>query len=140
MLKKNVKCEDFDGNPYEKDCYFNLTEAELVELETSLNGGLTPLLEKIVQENNGTRLMEYFKKILLLSYGEKSLDGKQFIKSKEVTESFISSPAYSEIFMELCTDAEAAAAFVNGIMPKKLATEASKEAAKAVKGEIAEAK
>lgn len=123
MLKKTVRCEDFDGNPYEKDCYFNLTKAELIELEMSLNGTLTQLFEKIVQENNGARIMEYFKKILLLSYGEKSLDGKKFDKSKEVLDDFVSSPAYSEIFTELCTNAEAASAFVNGIMPKDMQQE-----------------
>lgn len=117
MLKKTITYEDFDGNQRTEDHYFNLTEAELTEMELSLNGGLSQLLEKILQENDQKQIMEYFKKIILMSYGKKSLDGRQFTKSEGIREEFASSAAYSKIFMELATDTDAAAAFVNGIMP-----------------------
>ena len=119
MLKKTVNYEDFDGNARTEDLYFNLTEAELTEMELSLNGGLSQLLEKILQENDQKQIIEYFKKIVLMSYGKKSLDGRQFTKNEKIREEFASTAAYSEIFMELATDADAAAVFVNEIMPKK---------------------
>lgn len=120
MLKKTVTYEDFDENQRTEDHYFNLTEAEITEMELSLNGGLSQLLEKILQENDHKQIIEYFKKIVLMSYGKKSLDGRQFIKNDAIREEFASTLAYSKIFMELATDADAAAAFVNGVMPKKM--------------------
>ena len=118
MIKKTVTYEDFDGNERTEDYYFNLTKAELTEMELSLNGGLSQLLDKVVKENDGSKIIEYFKKLVLQSYGKKSLDGRQFIKNDQIREEFESTQAYSDIFMELATDAEKAAAFVNGIMPK----------------------
>ena len=119
MLKKTLEYEDFDGNRRTEDHYFNLTEAELTEMELSLNGGLSQLLDKILKENDQKQIIEYFKKIVLMTYGKKSLDGRQFVKNDEIRQEFASTAAYSEIFMELATDADAAAAFVNGVMPKK---------------------
>ena len=119
-MKKTVAYEDFDGNQRTEDHYFNLTEAEITEMELSLNGGLSQLLEKILQENDNRQIIEYFKKIVLMSYGKKSLDGRQFVKNDAIREEFASTVAYSEIFMELATDADAAAAFINGIMPRNM--------------------
>ena len=120
MIKKTITYEDFDGQTRTEDFYFNLTKAELTEMELSMNGGLSQLLEKIVKENDQKQIVEYFKKIVLGAYGVKSLDGRQFMKNDEIRESFASTAAYSEIFMELATDADAASAFVNGIIPKSL--------------------
>lgn len=119
MLKKTITYTDFDENERTEDFYFNLTNAELTEMELSLNGGLSQLLEKILKENDQKQIIEYFKKIVLMAYGEKSLDGRKFVKNDQIREEFASTAAYSEIFMELATDADAAAAFVNGVMPKK---------------------
>ena len=62
-------------------------------------------------------LIDLFKDLILRSYGEKSADGRRFIKSKELSTAFSQTEAYSELFMELVTDAEKAAEFVNGITP-----------------------
>lgn len=120
MIKKTVKYEDFNGNQREEDFYFNLTMAELAELENSLNGGLSTLMEKIIKEQNQSELIKYFKKIVLLAYGKKSEDGRNFLKNDRIREDFESCAAYSDIFMELATNAEAASAFVNGIIPQKV--------------------
>ena len=96
----------------------NLTEAEITEMELSMNGGLSQLLTKILQENDQKQIIEYFKKIVLMAYGEKSLDGRKFVKNQKIRDEFASTAAYSEIFMELATDADAASAFVKGVMPK----------------------
>ena len=122
MIKKTIAYEDFNGQTREEDFYFNLTKAELTEMELSMNGGLSQLLEKIIKENDQKQIIEYFKKIVLGSYGVKSLDGRSFVKSDELRTEFASTMAYSELFMELATDAEKAAEFVNGIMPKGLGT------------------
>jgi hypothetical protein len=118
MLKKTISYEDFDGNQRTEDHYFNLTEAEITEMELSMNGGLSQLLTKILQENDQKQIIEYFKKIVLMAYGEKSLDGRKFVKNQKIRDEFASTAAYSEIFMELATDADAASAFVKGVMPK----------------------
>ena len=123
MIKKTITYEDFDGNTRTEDFYFNLTKAELTEMEMSLNGGLSQLLEKIVKENDQKQIIEYFKKIVLDSYGVKSLDGRQFMKNENIRAEFASTAAYSDIFMELATDSKAASDFVNGIIPKSLEKE-----------------
>lgn len=118
MLKKTHTYNDFDGQQRTEDFYFNLTEAELTELEYSMNGGLSQLLEKIIKEDDQKQIIEYFKKIVIMAYGVKSLDGRQFVKNDKVREEFASTIAYSDIFMELAHNANKAAEFVNGIMPK----------------------
>lgn len=119
MLKKTIKYTDYDGNEREETFYFNLSKAEVAEMELSVDGGLVKQIEKIVEEQDGKGIIEMFKDIILRSYGEKSPDGKRFIKSKELRDAFSQTEAYSELFMELATDAEAAAAFVNGIVPQQ---------------------
>lgn len=118
MLKKTISYVDFDGNKRTEDFYFNLTKAEVTEMELSAEGGLAKSLEKIVQAQDNKRIIEAFKDLILRSYGEKSPDGKRFIKNQELRDSFVQTEAYSELFMELATDAEKAAGFVNGIIPQ----------------------
>lgn len=120
MLVKNIKYVDFDGNERSEDFYFNLTKAEVTEMEMSTEGGLAKMLEKIVAEQDSRRIIEIFKDLILKSYGEKSPDGKRFTKNKEIRDSFSNTEAYSELFMSLATDAEKASAFINGILPKNL--------------------
>ena len=127
MLKKNIKYVDYDGNDRAEDFYFNLNKAEIVELELGTTGGLTKTLEKIVQEKDNKRIVEYFKAIILKAYGEKSADGRRFLKSQELRDSFEQTEAYSELFMELSSNAKAAADFISGIVPKE-AADAAKQA------------
>lgn len=124
MLKKRIKYTDYDGNEREEDFYFNLTKAEITEMELSTEGGLQNLIEKIVDTQDTPQLIQFFKKIILMAYGEKSPDGRRFIKSDELSTAFTQTPAYSELFMELATDEVSASAFINGIIPKDLANTA----------------
>lgn len=120
MLKKTVTYVDYNGVERTEDFYFNLSKAEVAEMELSVEGGFSKMLEEVVRSNDNVRIMELFKEMVLKAYGEKSADGKRFVKSKELSEAFSQTEAYSEIFMELALDDKAAAAFVNGIMPKNL--------------------
>ena len=121
MLKKNIKYVDYDGNDRAEDFYFNLNKAEVIELQLGTVGGLTKTLEKIVQEKDTSRIIEYFKTIILKAYGEKPADGRRFIKSQELRDAFEQTEAYSELFMELASDAKMAAEFINGVLPKEAA-------------------
>lgn len=123
MLKKTITYIDYDGTERTEDFYFNLTRAEVLEMETSENGGLAKLLQKIVAEQNHKRIVELFKEIILKAYGEKSLDGKRFVKSDALREGFMQTEAYSQLFMELATNSESAATFVNGIVPATISKE-----------------
>lgn len=117
MLKKTISYVDYNGNERVEDFYFNLSKAEATEMELSVEGGLTKKLEEIVDSQNNKEIISLFKEIILKSYGEKSEDGKRFIKSKELSEAFSQTEAFSELFMELALDDKAAADFVNGILP-----------------------
>ena len=120
MLKKTVTYVDYNGVERTEDFYFNLSKAEVTEMELSVEGGFSKMLEEIVKSNDNARILELFKEMVLKAYGEKSADGRRFVKSKELSEAFCQTEAYSEIFMELALDEKAAAAFVNGIMPANL--------------------
>lgn len=117
MLKKTIKYVDYNDEEREEDFYFNLSKAELAEMELSTDGGLAETLNKISSTRDMPKLVQMFKGIILKSYGEKSPDGKRFIKSEELSTAFSQTEAYTQLFMELASSADAAAAFVKGIMP-----------------------
>ena len=126
MLKKTIKYTDFNDVEREEDFYFNLTRAELAEMQLSKEGGLQAWLEKIDKTDNQPELIKIFKNIILKAYGEKSADGKRFIKSEEISEAFAQSAAYDEFFIELISNEAKAAEFINGLMPKNINLEQPK--------------
>lgn len=127
MIKETRKYVDFDGVEREEDFYFNFTKAELLQMELSVKGGFHAYIEQIVKAKNETELIRLFKELLEKSYGVKSPDGRKFIKNAEVLEDFKHTEAYSDLFMELATDADKASKFVNGIFPAALQAEVEKE-------------
>lgn len=132
MLKKTFEYEDYEGNKIKQDAYFHLSEAELTEMTLSEAGGLDKMLQKIVDARNTTEIIRVFKDLICKSYGELAPDGKSFRKTDEKGNplylNFIATPMYDQLFMELASDDEAGAIFVNGIMPKKV-SEKMKEVA-----------
>lgn len=127
MLKKTITYNDYNGVERTEDFYFNLSEAELMEMEMSISGGLTEMIEKIVATKDAPAIIKIFKELVLKAYGEKSADGKRFEKKNgALAEAFAETEAYSQIFMELATDADKAAEFVNGIMPRDIAKQLPK--------------
>ena len=120
MIKKTIEYVDYNGENRKEEFYFNLSKAEVMEMEMSKNGGLSEYIQRIVKSSDNAAIIALFKEIICKSYGEKSLDGKRFIKNKELTDAFVQTEAYSELFMELATNADEAAAFVNGIIPKNM--------------------
>ena len=117
MLKKPITYTDYNGVERTEDFWFNLTRAEVTEMEMSTNGGLAEMIEKIVAAKDAPSIIKIFKEIIFKAYGEKSLDGRLFVKSDELSTAFSQTEAYSQLFMELATNAAAASAFVNGIIP-----------------------
>ena len=127
MIMKTIKYTDYDGVERSESFYFNLSKAELVSMDFEVDGGFKRKIEKVIEAQNQRELIEIFKDIIFRSYGEKSADGRRFIKSKEISEAFTQTEAYSELFMELATDATAAEAFIRGIMPPEISNGALTE-------------
>ena len=117
MLKKTITYVDYNGTERKEDFYFNLSKAEIMEMEMGTTGGMVEMINRIVAAQDAPAIIDVFKKMILTAYGEKSADGKRFIKSKEISEAFSQTEAYSQLFMQLATDADAASKFVNGIVP-----------------------
>lgn len=118
MLKKTITYTDYDGVERTEDFYFNLSKAEVVEMELGVAGGLTEMITRVVSAQDRKQIFDIFKEFIVKSYGEKSPDGKRFIKSKEISDSFTQTEAYSELLMDLASDANALENFMNAIIPK----------------------
>ena len=127
MLKKTIKYTDYNGVERTEDFYFNLNKAEIMEMQLTTVGGLDAYLKKIISAQDMPTLMRIFKDLILKSYGVKSDDGRRFIKNEKLREEFEQTEAYSILYMELSTDADAAAAFVNGIIPADVAKQLPKD-------------
>lgn len=125
MLKETIKYTDYNGVERTEDFWFHLSKAELMEWEMGTTGGLIEMIKRIVDAQDAPAIIKIFKELVLKAYGQKSPDGKRFIKSEELATEFSQTEAYSQLFMELATDADKAAAFVNGIMPSDIAEKAA---------------
>ena len=119
MLKKTITYTDFNGVERTEDFYFNMNKPEVLKMQTSVKGGYDVQLKSISASEDGGVIMDFFEDFIFNSYGEKSEDGKHFIKSEELSTKFMQTPAYEVLFEEMVTDAKAAADFVNGVMPNK---------------------
>lgn len=128
MLKKTITYTDYSGIERTEDFYFNLSKAEILEMQLSVNGGFAEMLQKIIKAKDFPTLVKTFKELILMSYGEKSEDGRRFVKSKEISDAFAQTEAYSILFMELSNDDKAASEFVNGILPADLVSQINNDA------------
>lgn len=119
MYTYKCKYVDFLGKEREEEFKFNMLEAELAEMQLSVNGGMENLIKQIINTKDNARLIKLFKDLVLNAYGEVSADGRRFVKSPELSKAFSETEAYSQLFMSLATDADKGAEFLNGIMPEK---------------------
>lgn len=117
MVKKTITYTDYNGVERTEDFYFNLTKAELMEMQLSMEGGMRAYIQRIMAAKSQLALVNLFKKILLLSYGKKSDDGRLFLKNDTIRAEFEAHPVYSQIYMELSLNEEKAAEFINGLIP-----------------------
>ena len=118
MLKKTITYTDYNGIERTEDFYFNLSQAEIMDMEMSIEGGLSQKINKIVDAKDNVTLYKLFTDIITKAYGEKSSDGRRFVKSKEISESFTQTEAYSVLLNEFVTNSDSAVKFVNAIIPK----------------------
>jgi hypothetical protein len=128
MLKKTITYTDYNGEERTEDFYFNLTKAELTEMQLSKEGGFAEWLEKMVKAKNNAEIIKVFKQILFKSYGVKSDDGRRFIKSEALSEEFSQTEAYNQLFIELIENESTMADFINNVMPRDLAEKAKEQA------------
>jgi hypothetical protein len=119
MLKKTIKYTDFNGTERTEDFYFNLTQSEVTKMELSTKGGLVEKIQRIIAAQDGQEIMDLFQDIILKSYGIKSADGRTFQKSETISQEFMWTNAFDKLFVELSTNADAAAAFINAIVPQQ---------------------
>ena len=127
MLKKTITYTDYNGMERTEDFYFNLTKAELMEMEMGTSGGFAEMVQRIVAAKDAPAIIKIFKEMILKAYGQKSPDGRRFIKNDELREEFSQTEAFSILYMELATDDKAAAKFVNGVMPAEMVQQVQKQ-------------
>lgn len=121
MLKKTITYTDYNNVERTEDFYFNMSKAEVLDMEVGIVGGYSEMIKKIIAANDTPTLIKIWKEFILQAYGEKSLDGKRFIKSEELSIAFSQTEAYSKLYLELATNADAAAKFINGVVPSDMA-------------------
>lgn len=120
MLKRPITYTNFNDEEVTEEFYFNLSSAEMIEMEMTVKGGLQAYLTDILKSQDKNKLIREFKRIILSAYGEKSADGKHFRKSDEIREAFSQTAAFDALFLELCTNEDAVIAFIKGVLPKEL--------------------
>lgn len=128
MLKKTITYVDWNGLERNEEHYFNLSKPEIVKMQESVKGGYDVQLKAIAAGMNGAGIMKFFEDLIKTSYGEKSDDGRRFMKSEEISRAFMETGAYNALFEEMITNAEAAAAFVNAVMPPDIVKQAAESA------------
>lgn len=117
MLKKPITYTDYNGITRTEHFYFNLSKAELIKMDLLTEGGMEHRIAKMIESRDNKEIIDLIDSIILSAYGEKSPDGKRFEKSKEISEAFKQTEAYSELFLELLGDTDAVAQFINSIVP-----------------------
>ena len=127
MYKYTATYTDYDGVERTEDFLFNLSEAEIVEMEYGVTGGMQRMLEQIVAAKDTKRIMDVFKDLIKRAYGVKSPDGRRFEKDEKLSKEFTETPVYSDMFMKFARDADAAAEFVNKIIPQSVSAEVAKQ-------------
>lgn len=118
MIKWPITYTDYNGEERTEDFYFNLNKAEVMEMNLNANGVYGEYLQRIVDQRDVKALAEEFKRIITKSYGEKSDDGRRFVKSDAISDAFMQTEAYSELYIQLATDPDAAKKFIEGVLPK----------------------
>ena len=127
MYKKTITYTDYNDVEQTEDFYFNLNKAELMQIQLKNNGTLQAKLERLMNTRETSEIAQIFQDIIDMSYGVKSDDGKRFIKNQEVLDAFKQTEAYSELYVELTTNADAAVEFITGIIPAKIAEQLDKD-------------
>lgn len=126
MLKKTIKYTDFNGVEQAEEFHFHLSAEKLLELEATLPGGFEKHVDRIMASGDGAQILELFKRLISMSIGKVSEDGKRFIQTDEIHDAFTQTNAYTKLFLELGSNENIAAKFFNGIVPTELAVQAAK--------------
>lgn len=119
MLKLTRKYTDYNGVEREEDFHFNLTKAEILDMEVSIPGGMSGLIERLTKSQDTQATIEIFKTIIKKAYGVKSEDGRRFRKTPELLQEFMETEAYSDLYYELLADPQKAADFIKQIIPQQ---------------------
>lgn len=138
MLKKTITYTDYDGMERTEDFWFNLSKTELTKLDAELPGGVLGVLRKIIDKKDRKALVDFIETLILRSYGEKTLDGKRFVKTPDMAEEFMQTPAYDELFMSILSDTDSQTNFINGVIPQSMAKEIEQTDKKQVENALAE--
>ena len=138
MLKKTITYTDYDGMERTEDFWFNLSKTELTKLDAELPGGVLDVLRKIIDKKDRKALVDFIETLILRSYGEKTLDGKRFVKTPDMAEEFMQTPAYDELFMSILSDTDSQTNFINGVIPQSMAKEIEQTDKKQVENALAE--
>lgn len=138
MLKKTITYTDYDGMERTEDFWFNLSKTELTKLDAELPGGVLGVLRKIIDKKDRKALVDFIETLILRSYGEKTLDGKRFVKTPEMAEEFMQTPAYDELFMSVLSDTDSQTSFINGVIPQSMVKEIEQTDKKQVENALAE--
>lgn len=136
MFSRTFEYTGYDGQPHKDTWWFNLSEAELYKLELSNLGGMNGMMNRLLRESKPGEIVEVFESLILSAVGERSVDGRKFIKNQEIRDDFYQSKAYSDLFVELVSSGEKLAEFLKGAIPAEVAAELAKaeEASKAEEG------
>lgn len=129
MYKVDLEHENFDGETVTSTLYFNITKTrlaknlelrdELDEIQKMIGGETRELTPGEIQ-----KIVNLVEKIMKISYGVRSEDGKRFDQRADRWEEFQQTAAYDAFLYSLFETPSKATEFMVGVMPKDLIRQA----------------
>lgn len=117
MYKKNITYTDFNGDERTDAFYFNLSDAEILDLQVSYGGDMSRIMSNMLEKHDAKGLLGIITDLILTSYGEKSNDGKRFMKNQEIRDGFVTTDAYSKLVLDLLNDEKEFEKFMTNVIP-----------------------
>lgn len=104
MLAKTITYTDLNGQSQTETLYFNFNQREAAAFIDSIGGDYDAYASKILSTGRVSDIIDFITNILLDAYGQKSEDGKRFIKNAKIRAEFADSIAFAEITEQFLMD------------------------------------
>jgi hypothetical protein len=124
MLSREIKFNDFAGNPRTEEHYFHIGAKQIADMNKNHPGGIIAWLQQVQAGKDQVKALEFLEELIRASHGVRSPDGSKFDRDADITDAFVNSPAYDQLIFELGQSEEATISFIMAVFPQAMADQA----------------